>query len=75
MFAQRKTLDADSDGSEPARSASERRLDRNERDRIIFEGPREMGERHVDVPVVWSWAKRDTYDKEMVDAAIGTLAK
>jgi hypothetical protein len=30
---------------------------------------------HIDVPVTWSWAKRDTYDTEMIDAAIGKLTK
>jgi hypothetical protein len=30
---------------------------------------------HVDVPVSWSWDKRESYDAAMVDAAIGALAK
>jgi hypothetical protein len=30
---------------------------------------------HVDVPVAWSWAKRDVYDARMVDGAIGALSK
>jgi len=29
---------------------------------------------HVDVPIVWTWEKRDTYDASLVDAAIGVLA-
>ena len=30
---------------------------------------------HIDTPVLWSWAKRDVYDKELVDAAVATFAK
>lgn len=30
---------------------------------------------HVDVPLAWTWEKRDTYDASMVDAAIASLGK
>jgi hypothetical protein len=30
---------------------------------------------HIDTPVTWSWAKRDAYDKELIDAAMATLVK
>lgn len=30
---------------------------------------------HVDVPVAWTWATRDTYESAMVDAAVRTLRR
>ena len=30
---------------------------------------------HVDVPVAWTWALRDTYEKQMIDGALEALSK